>query len=187
MSRIPRARQILPVGILFFVLGCGTAGIAETPESDAVVAGSDPAPDVAEQAPPADAPRWKGSARESSGAGLDQLLTLPVDRTYTVDRRGGMTQGEWRARFAAIRDDIGEEQAALEAAEQRMDAAAEGGQWQVAPPIPGQTGAAPGETTLDFKTRQEIRRHRSEIERLERRLREVEIEANLAAVPDEWR
>ena len=35
--------------------------------------------------------------------------------------------------------------------------------------------------------RLKIRRHKSEIERLENRLGELEIEANLAGVPEEWR
>ena len=118
---------------------------------------------------------------------LDSLLTLPGDRTYTVDRRGGLTRGEWRAQFDRIRSDLAEERAALESAEQRMDQAAERGAWKVAPPIPGQNAANPGETTLDFKTRQEIRRHRDEITRLESRLKDLEIKANLAGVPEAWR
>ena len=49
-------------------------------------------------------------------------------------------------------------------------------------------GAAnPPEAPLDFQLRQELRRHREEVERLEGRLRELEIEANLAGVPEDWR
>jgi hypothetical protein len=40
---------------------------------------------------------------------------------------------------------------------------------------------------LDYQLRVSIRRHRSEIERLERKLKQLEIEANLAGVPPEWR
>ena len=40
---------------------------------------------------------------------------------------------------------------------------------------------------LDFQLRQEIKRHREEIEHLEQQLQELEIEANLAGVPEEWR
>jgi hypothetical protein len=48
------------------------------------------------------------------------------------------------------------------------------------------SGAA-AEAPLDYRIRQTIKRHREEIKRLERQLRELEVEANLAAVPEDWR
>jgi hypothetical protein len=156
--------------------------VAPEPEIDAAAADAP----VAEQAPadPAPVPPLPSSG---SAPGLDSLLTLPGDRTYTVERRAGLTSGEWRAKFDRARSDLVEAEVALEDAELRMDEAAKRGAWKVAPPIPGQDQGAPGETSLDFKTRQEIRRHRAEIERLESRMKDLEIEANLAAVPADWR
>jgi hypothetical protein len=58
--------------------------------------------------------------------------------------------------------------------------------WTLAPPIPG-GGAAAGEAPLDYQIRQEIQRHRSEVEHLERALRELDVQADLAGVPAEWR
>ena len=58
--------------------------------------------------------------------------------------------------------------------------------WLVGPPMPGMSRDA-SEAPLDFRIRQAISRHRQEIERLERQLRELEVEANLAAVPEDWR
>ena len=199
MSRTVAMLRVIPLGALLWGAGCAGAVASHATDAAAPAPGSaeerverttptgvapDPVP--AEVAEPTEAPTPAGPG--GAAPGLDALLTLPGDRTYTVERRGGLSQGEWGARFAEARRALADEKAALEAAEARMDQAAESGQWQVAPPIPGQqTTGAPAETTLDFKTRQEIRRHRDEIERLERRLREVEIEANLAAVPPEWR
>ena len=175
---------------MLLVIACGGVGPvwAEDPEPTP----SAPAADAAVQASPAEAPAETEATDGDAPApgprlGLDSLLTLPVGRTYTIERRGGLTRGEWGARFDQIHADLAAEQAALDDAERRMDEAAEGGQWQVTPPIPGQNQTNPGETTLDFKTRQEIRRHRGEIERLESRLQDLEIDANLAVVPEGWR
>lgn len=187
--------RVIPLGMMMWGIGCASAAPshatdAPAPATAAVQAESQAAVPADLDTEPAEAGPAVAvpTAPEGSGPGLEALLSLPGDRTYTVERRAGMSKGEWGARFAEARGALAEEQVALEAAEERMDRAAESGQWQVAPPLPGQQNTgAPAETTLDFKTRQEIRRHREEIERLERRLREVEIEANLAAVPPEWR
>jgi hypothetical protein len=117
--------------------------------------------------------------------GLDKLLSLPPSQNYTMDRKGGRTRGEWRALFEEVRSALNRERQALAEAEAKLDEKAEAGEWKVAPPIGGQT--QPGETPLDFGLRQQIRRHRDEIARLERRERDLDIEANLAAVPEDWR
>lgn len=137
-------------------------------------------------APPAAKPPAPGTP--APVLDFDALLRLPEGRTYTVERRGGLTSGEWKARFGAARGAIAEERRALREAETRLETTAEeNASWQVAPPLPGQEQTGPGDNTIDYNLRQAIRRHRAEIERLERDLREVEIEANLAGVPEAWR
>ncbi len=145
---------------------------------------------------PGDAAGQRADAGDKAGSApaappvldFDALLRLPEGRTYTVERRGGLTSGEWKARFAAARGAIAEERRVLSEAETRLTTTAEeNATWQVAPPLPGQDQASPGDNTIDYNLRQAIRRHREEIERLERELREVEIEANLAGVPEAWR
>ena len=193
-----RRARIFPVGVAVLALACaGEPGSAQVTEvvADGGVAETHPPAEVAEEAPesapqagPPPVPVPAPAAGGAPGVGLDSLLRLPSDRTYTVERRGGRTRGEWRARIREARDAVEAEKAALAAAEARLDqAASDGANWQVAPPIPGQDAAAnPGETTQHFKLRQEIRRHRDEIKRLERRLLDVETEANLAGVPADW-
>jgi hypothetical protein len=118
-------------------------------------------------------------------AGLERLLKLPESRSYEVDRRGGLSRGEWRTRFLELRTSLDGERKALAAAQARLDeAAVSASNWQMAP-IPGME-ASP-DAPLDYQLRLEIRRRKSEIERLEKKLRELEIEANLAGVPEEWR
>jgi hypothetical protein len=64
------------------------------------------------------------------------------------------------------------------------DAAVSASNWQVAP-VPGMQPSP--DAPLDYQLRVSIRRHKSEIERLERKRKQLEIEANLAGVPAEWR
>ena len=56
--------------------------------------------------------------------------------------------------------------------------------WQMG--APGVQVTNPEDSPVSHELRQEIRRQRDEIERLERRLRELGVEAKLAGVPDEW-
>ncbi len=128
-------------------------------------------PGLAEEAPPQ--------------VGLDRLLELPGGRTYEIEKKGGRTPSEWRKRFTQVRESLALEEKALEDSERELEEiAASTEPWQIAPPIPGATTV---DAPLDYRLRQEIRRHRSEIERLEARLQNLEVEADLASVPPEWR
>jgi hypothetical protein len=145
---------------------------------------------AASQEPPA--PTAEPSASETttapsepSGAvALDQLLTLPSDRTYSVEKKGGLTRGEWRTRYGEVRADLQQERAAYEDTQLKLEDAA-GGAWSVNP-IPGAEQDT-SRNPVDFQLRTQLRRHREEIDRLERKLRQLDIEANLAGVPEEWR
>ena len=118
-------------------------------------------------------------------AQLDRLLKLPESQSYGVDRRGGLSRGEWRNRFVEVRTALDTERKGLEEAQLRLDeVAVSASNWKMAP-IPGME-ASP-DAPLDYQLRVQIRRHRSEIDRLEKKLRELEIEANLAGVPEDWR
>jgi hypothetical protein len=118
-------------------------------------------------------------------AQLDRLLKLPESQSYGVDRRGGLSRGEWRTRFVEIRTSLDNERKALATAQGKLDeVAGSASNWQMAP-IPGMEPSP--DAPLDYQLRLQIRRHKSEIDRLEKKLRELEIEANLAGVPEEWR
>ena len=158
------SRQRLVAQAAWIALSLG-AGVPAAAEGEAK-----PAP--AEQ--PAPAP----------GVKLDQLLTLPSDRTYAVERKGGLTRGEWRTRYGEVRADLVKEREALAGTEAKLDDAA-GAAWSVNP-IPG-SETDTSRSPVDFQLRTELRKHREEIDRLERKLRQLDIEANLAGVPDEWR
>lgn len=116
---------------------------------------------------------------------LDELLKLPGSLRYDVDQKGGATRGEWRERFLSLRESLGQERESLERAKRELEEVAGGTDaWKLA--LPG-AGNAATEAPLDYRLRNEIRQHEAEIERLEHRLRDLEVEANLAGVPPEWR
>jgi hypothetical protein len=110
-------------------------------------------------------------------------LRLPGGGEYSVERRAGLTRGEWRARFAQIREGIASQEQALAAARRDQERiAGTVDRW-----VPGPPGTKSNEAPLDYRLRLEVQRHREEKERLERELRALEVEANLASVPADWR
>ena len=137
-----------------------------------------------ESAPSAAADASGPGAGAGPDVALDQLLTLPSDRTYSVERKGGLTRGEWRTRYGEVRAEVQKQRAALGETERKMEDVG-GGQWSVNP-IPGADSDST-RSPIDFQLRSELRRHREELERLERKLRQLDIEADLAGAPEEWR
>jgi hypothetical protein len=180
-ARGARARLRAGRVVLALAVGLGAAGAdAEEPaaagaEEPAAAgpaeAAAEPAPDP--QAPPAPEP-----------VGLDRLLKLPAGSEYgSGERRGGRSRGQWAARFGGLRRALAQERRGLESAQQERDRiAGSADQWLLGPP-----GATRENAPLDFRLRQEIARHRDEIDRLEQDLRELEVEADLANVPPDWR
>ncbi len=134
------------------------------------------------------APAVPASAQTESEAPkvrLDRLLELPAGREYKVDKRGGRTQMEWRKLFTGVEEELAAAEKALAEAEEELSVVADASTpWQVGPSLPGVTNV---DAPLDYQLRQEIRRQRSEIERLEGRRNELAVEADLAGVPPEWR
>lgn len=159
---VPSARARVALALLALVFARPAAGRAE-----------EPAP-----AAEADAP-----AQATPAVGLDRLLKLPSGIDYGVERRGGLTRGEWRQRFARVQASLKEERSGLEVAQQELSRiAGTSSQWAVGPP-----GTTNTETPLDYRLRQEIKRRKDEIERLEKEESDLDVEANLAGVPPDWR
>jgi hypothetical protein len=163
----------LRVALLLSALGATLAGLPLRAEPEAEAA--DPAP---ARAPLED-------AAPKAPVGLDALLKLPPSGPPPeAPQRGGGGPDEWRARFAAARGELEAAESALAEAQQKLGALASNrDSWQVAAP-----GAQAGSDTgpLSFSMRQEIRRQREEVERAQRELDELRIQANLAGVPEAW-
>lgn len=116
---------------------------------------------------------------------LDRLLKLPESLDYRVERRGGSTRSEWQLAFRSARAEIEKAKAAIAASQAGLEeVASEASAWQMA--LPGASANA-SEAPLDYRLRQDLRRERAELERADKHLADLTIEANLAGVPDEWR
>lgn len=170
-SRLSWGRIVAPLAL--------AVGVAVSP----IPAGAeDPAPDVT----------------------LDDLLKLPSGIGYDVEKRGGASRDEWQARFQAARMDLREAKSALARSLEELDALGDSGNWKMAPPGLGQlmnnqnqnqqTGAnaKAGQqndagAALSQGLSGDIRRQKAEVKRAERALRDLEVEANLAEVPEDWR
>ena len=119
--------------------------------------------------------------------GLDRLLRLPesLEVRGAIDRRGGATEAEWRARFAAAKaDQVAADEALAEARVELGELAADTSAWQVSAPGMPNTGNA--DVPMDYALSQKLKRRREDVERAERRLRELGVEADLAGVPESW-
>jgi hypothetical protein len=118
---------------------------------------------------------------------LDRLLKLPSSMPVhsRVEKHGGSTRSQWQARFEKGREEREAARLALEEVRAELEEASEGGAWTMT--VPGLGGAAsPSETPLDFKLSQDLKRSREELERTERQIQDLEVEANLAGVPEDW-
>jgi len=119
--------------------------------------------------------------------GLDDLLRLP--KSYDArsgEKRGGATAVEWRTRFANATQAIAVARAELEDAQAQLeDAVGDVSTWKVATPLGG--GASSDSAPVSFSARAKVRKQREAVEQAERKLRELDVEADLAGVPAEWR
>jgi len=160
--------------LLLFALGAIPLALAGT---GALARAAGPEGSSGKAAPAATAP---------SAPGLDQLLKLPGSVDYGFEKKGGATRSEWRARFLEARSSVDGAQTALAKAQEDLaSAAGESDSWQFKPPgIPGQDSA---DTNDGYRLRQEVRNQRNELERAKARLRELEVQADLSGVPEDWR
>jgi hypothetical protein len=137
------------------------------------------------------APAAGGEASEAPGAAvpLEKLLKLPESVTTAPSsepRRGGKTRAEWLARFEHALADLAKAKQELGDSRKELEEVAPDQAWSMsAPGLPAQ--ASPSETSIDYRLRQQIRKQRDEVERAERQLDELSVEANLAGVPEDWR
>jgi hypothetical protein len=118
---------------------------------------------------------------------LDRLLKLPDSMEYSSDEKAGATRSEWRQRFYDAHAGVASAEKALEKAQSELkETVGAKSEWQLAPPgMPAD--ASSEDSSSAFQLRQEVKRRRGEVDRTRARLRELEVEANLAGVPQEWR
>jgi hypothetical protein len=125
-------------------------------------------------------------AQKPASPGLDRLLKLPANTGYTAEEKGGLNRSAWRQRFADARGALADAERKLAESQKKLAEVAGGkSEWRFTPPgVPAQ---GDGESSVSFQLREEVRRNRNERDRAQRRLRELNVEANLAGIPDDWR
>jgi hypothetical protein len=116
---------------------------------------------------------------------LDQLLTLPSALPVESGQHGGLTRGEWSSRFAAAEADVVTAKADLdETLAELAEVVGKSSNWKVA--APGMQAGPSENSPANYGLKQEVRRRREDVERSERALRDLIVEANLAGVPQDW-
>lgn len=124
----------------------------------------------------------------SSVISLEKLLQIPQGYSYGLERKAGASAGEWRTRFRGYRARLEQERQSLEKDEEELSKVAGAkSSWQWAAPGIGTMSGGGEDQTKHYQLRQKIRDRRIKIEELEWKARELEVEANLAGVPNDWR
>ena len=177
-SRIRRSGAQTAAGLPAIVLGLLL--LAPAPPAPAA---DEPAGEVASVPDPQDAPP-PAPEEPDPAVDLDRLLRLPNSYEADVDRRGGATASEWRARFGAARKEAEDARTRLATAEAELEkASGTSSAWQVSAPGTSDPQTSP----ISLRLREQIRSEREAITAAERRLRALDVEADLAAVPPDWR
>ena len=128
----------------------------------------------------------KGSAGAPSESvkpklSLDRLLRVPPPSVESSALRGGKDREAWQQEFAAVRAEIAELEGDIRKAQDELRAST-GDDWQFSP-----TGGGPTQDPEVLKLSSSLRRDRQSLEAARQRLRELQVEASLAEVPDSWR
>lgn len=160
-----RLRPLVCTLALSMALAASSGALADPNDPEAAV----PAPAQGSDAPP----------RKSLG--LDRLLNPgPVSAQPTGKYYGGRDQKAWQEEFRKAREEVSDLEGKVEAGQAHLRSAANG-EWNYSP--------AGGEATDPevLKLRAQLRRDRQSLEASRQRLRDLDVEASLAGVPEEWR
>jgi hypothetical protein len=134
------------------------------------------APSAPTEAAPAPAP----DAAPKKPLSLDRLLNPGVVRAQPTGNYGGRDQKAWQEEFRRAREEVSDLEGKVEAGQKHLRSAS-GGEWNYTP--------AGGEATDPevLKLRAQLRRDRASLETSRQRLRDLDVEASLAGVPEDWR
>ena len=150
----------------------------------------EPAPADAPATPDAgDAAEGESPAAETllppPSLGLDSILrprgVFEATPRPATDTRGGRTRAEWGELFEGARQEVGELETRVDSLQQKLRTASSG-EWGYSP-----IGSAETNDPEVQRLRAELKRDRRSLDTARTRLRDLEVEASLAGVPDDWR
>jgi hypothetical protein len=133
---------------------------AETPGPDAAPSAPAPAPGV--------------------DLDLDRLLRVPSVAPPAQQQLWGRTERGWQTAFAEARQEVEELETRIEETQTAMREASSGNM-TFSP-----TGGGPSTDPEVMRLRNSLKRDRRSLETARQRLRDLEVEASLAGVPDAW-
>jgi hypothetical protein len=112
---------------------------------------------------------------------LDTLLKPPAVKVQpTSNTYGGRDQRAWQEEFRKARQEVSDLEGKVEAGQAHLRSAASG-EWNYSP-----AGGEPTDPEV-LRLRSELRRNRQSLEASRQRLRDLQVEASLAGVPEAWR
>lgn len=111
---------------------------------------------------------------------LDRLLRVPNVAPPPRQELGGRTRRGWEAAFAEARGEVEELELRIAETQATMREAS-GGSMTFSP-----TGGGPSTDPEVMRLRNSLKRDRRSLETARGRLRDLEVEASLAGVPDSW-
>ena len=117
----------------------------------------------------------------SGPAGLGVPTVPRTGAAPTPRSLGGRTASEWRETFDKARSEVTTLDDRVRGGQEQLREASRG-EYSYSPP-----GAGQASDPQVVRIRAELRRDRQSLETARRRLRDLEVEASLAGVPDEWR
>lgn len=119
-------------------------------------------------------------AEQKPSLGLDSLLTPRSVVLHETGLRGGKDREAWRQEFEQARNEVAELEKQV-ASVQQVIRDKHRGDWGYTPT----GGGAPSDPEI-LRLRAELKRDRQSLETAQNRLRDLEVEASLAEVPDSW-
>jgi hypothetical protein len=143
-----------------------------------VVSWAQTAPRPGDATPPGPAPQHV----PSKPLELDRLLRPPgaVLAPSSEPSYGGRDRAEWQDQFINARAEVVDLEGKVEAIQNRLRQVT-AGDWNYSP-----SGGEAADPEV-MKLRAQLRRDRQSLEASRQRLRDLQVEASLAGVPEEWR
>jgi len=135
---------------------------------------------AAGQEQPGDADQEPPRVGRQPSLGLDSLLTPRSVAPHETGLRGGKDRATWRREFERARNEVAQLDQQVASLQQAIRDRSTG-DWGYTPTGSG----APSDPEI-LRLRAELKRDRQSLEAAENRLRELEVEASLAEVPDAW-
>ena len=120
-------------------------------------------------------------APAAPAVGLERLLRIPPSIELAPVRRGQRDQEGWREAFREGRAEVSQLEQRIESTQTQLREVAPGNWGFTAP------GAGQQSDPEVLRLRAMLRRDRQSLESSRERLRDLDVEASLAGVPDAWR